>query len=115
VAYGSDVRQAAALVLGCARGHGAVLADPQAEVLFDDFGSDALMLRLQYWLHLGGERNGPTVDSDLRFAIEQALREAGIGIAFPQRDVHLDLAGPVQVAMVALPTPSGPPIAPTSA
>jgi small-conductance mechanosensitive channel len=113
VAYGSDVRHAAALVTTCARAHAAVLSSPAPEVLLNDFGNDALVLRLLYWTHLGGERGGPGIDSDLRFAIEQQLREAGIGIAYPQRDVHLDLAGPVRVALVqtgdAAPTPSSSP------
>jgi len=84
----------------CAREHRSVLPVPAPEVLLHDFGNDALVLRLLYWTRLGGERGGPTVDSDLRFAIEQALRQAGIPIAFPQRDVHLDLAGPVQVQVL---------------
>ena len=100
VAYGCDVRQAAELVATCAREHRSVLPVPAPEVLLHDFGNDALVLRLLYWTRLGGERGGPTVDSDLRFAIEQALRQAGIPIAFPQRDVHLDLAGPVQVQVL---------------
>lgn len=97
VAYGSDIRRASALMLDCAQRHAAVLADPAAEVLFDDFGADALMFRLQYWLRLDGPRPGPGIDSDLRFAVEQALRDAGIAIAFPQRDVHLDTRAPLRV------------------
>jgi len=99
VAYGSDVRKAAQLVTDCARAHASVLTDPPPEVLFDDFGSDALMLRLLYWIRLGGPRGGPTVDSDLRYAIDDALRAAGIAIAFPQRDVHLDVTGPLRVEL----------------
>jgi small-conductance mechanosensitive channel len=97
VAYGSDPRRTSALMLDCAQRHAAVLADPAAEVLFDDFGADALMFRLQYWLRLDGPRPGPGIDSDLRFAIELALRDAGIEIAFPQRDVHLDTRAPLRV------------------
>lgn len=108
VAYGCDVRRAAELVATSAREHRSVLPVPAPEVLLHDFGSDALVLRLLYWTRLGGERGGPTVDSDLRFAIEQALREAGIAIAFPQRDVHLDLAGPVPVQVVGPGQPAAP-------
>ena len=99
VAYGSDVRKAAQLVTDCAVGHASVLPDPPPEVLFDDFGSDALSLRLLYWIRLGGPRGGPTVDSDLRYAIDDALHAAGIDIAFPQRDVHLDVTGPLRVEL----------------
>jgi small-conductance mechanosensitive channel len=99
VAYGSDAREAARLIGACARAHESVLSDPAPDVLFDDFGSDALVLRLRYWIRLDGPRTGPTVDSDLRYAIDDALRAAGIAIAFPQRDVHLEVAGPLRVEL----------------
>jgi len=35
--------------------------------------------------------------SDLRFMIEKRFSEAGIGIAYPQRDIHLTSAQPLQV------------------
>jgi potassium efflux system protein len=99
VAYGSDIGQAAQIVLHCAQGNPHVLPQPPADVLFEDFGSDALVLRLRYWTRLDSPRGGPGVDSDLRFAIHDALKEAGIGIAFPQRDVHLDVPGTLRVEL----------------
>jgi small-conductance mechanosensitive channel len=99
VSYGSNLRQAATLITDCAAAHVAVLKQPAPEVFFEDFGSDSLTLRLQYWTRLGGERAGPSVDSDLRFAISDALQAAGIGIAFPQRDVHLDVPGAIRVEL----------------
>ena len=110
VSYGSDLRLAARLIAECATAHPWVLKAPAPEVLFEDFGSDSLTMRLQYWTRLGGERGGPTVDSDLRFAIADALQAAGIGIAFPQRDVHLDVPGSLRVELAGgapPPTPAG--------
>ena len=75
--YGSDMRRASELVAACARAHPAVLSMPAPEVLFDDFGTDAQILRLHYWVQLGGVQTGPVVDSDLRHAIGDALAEAG--------------------------------------
>ncbi|WP_310387321.1 mechanosensitive ion channel domain-containing protein [Roseateles sp.] len=103
VAYGADVRRAANLVRDCACAHAGVLPEPPPEVLFEDFASDALTLRLLFWFRLGGPSSGPTVDSDLRFAINDALAAAGIAIAFPQRDVHLDMAGPLRVELLSKP------------
>jgi small-conductance mechanosensitive channel len=40
------------------------------------------------------------VASDLRFRIDDLFREAGIVIAFPQRDVHLDSARPIEVRLL---------------
>ncbi len=78
-----------------------MLPEPPAEVLFEEFGANDLTLRLYYWIRLGGTRGGPGVDSDLRLAIADALAAAGIGMAFPQRDVHLDLVKPLQVELLA--------------
>jgi len=97
--YGDDARAAAALVLACAQADPGVLPDPVPEVLFADFGADAQVLRLQYWIRLGGSRVGPQVDSDLRHAIMAAFAERGFVIAFPQRDVHVDVAGPLAVRL----------------
>jgi small-conductance mechanosensitive channel len=106
VAYGSDVSQAAQIILRCAQGNPEVLAQPPADVLFEDFGADSLLLRLRYWTRLDGPRGGPGVDSDLRFAIHDALRDVGISIAFPQRDVHLDVPGSLRVELTAAPAPA---------
>ncbi len=40
------------------------------------------------------------IASDMRFRIDELFREAGIVIAFPQRDVHLDASGPLDVRVV---------------
>ncbi len=98
--YGQSARQASELMRACADEDTAVLAEPEPEVLFADFGPDAQVLRLQYWMRLGGARSGPSVDSDLRHAIAAAFAEAGLVIAFPQRDVHLDGAAPLQVRLL---------------
>jgi len=40
------------------------------------------------------------IKSDLRLRIEHLFKEAGIVIAFPQRDVHLDSQKPIEVRML---------------
>jgi potassium-dependent mechanosensitive channel len=40
------------------------------------------------------------IQSILRYKIDELFRTAGIVIAFPQRDVHLDTQGPVEVRIV---------------
>lgn len=101
VAYGSPVRTVTQLLEEIAGRHGKVLKNPAPEVLFEDFGGDALMFSLYYWLDV---RTGPPsrqVASDLRAMIEGAFAAQGIAIPYAQRDIHLDAATPVPVRIVA--------------
>jgi small-conductance mechanosensitive channel len=41
------------------------------------------------------------VESDVRYRIDHFFRDAGIEIAFPQRDVHVDVPGSLPVRLVA--------------
>jgi len=49
-----------------------------------------------------------TVMTELRTAIHRAFQEAGIAVAFPQRDVHLDTVGPIRIAIEPPAHPSRP-------
>jgi potassium-dependent mechanosensitive channel len=101
VAYGSPVRQVADLLLEVAGRHKLVLHEPAPDVLFTDFGDNALLFALYVWLEVGpGCRSGNMILSDLRFMIDTSFAEHGIEIPFPQRDVHLDLNAPLPVRVV---------------
>jgi small-conductance mechanosensitive channel len=86
VAYGSDPDRVTEILLGVARKHPAVLAHPAPFVIFDRFGDSALNFTLFCW---------SLVDrffiarSELTIAINNAFKEAGIQIPFPQQEVHL--------------------------
>lgn len=100
VAYGTDCRRVRDLLVEVGKRHGQVLPDPAPFVLFEDFGADALLFSLNFWLELHPNIDRLVVQSDLRFMIEAAFADAGISIAFPQRDVHLDTARPLAVRLV---------------
>jgi potassium efflux system protein len=95
IAYGSDVRQAMDLLAEAAREHENVLDDPAPSVIFESFGDNALGLLLRFFVD-SAELRYPTV-SALNEAINDKLNAAGINIAFPQRDVHLDTIKPLRV------------------
>jgi potassium efflux system protein len=40
------------------------------------------------------------IESSIRFRIDGLFREAGIVIAFPQQDVHLDTQGPLELRLI---------------
>jgi potassium efflux system protein len=103
VAYGSPLRRVTDLIRGCAERHGQVLKQPEPQVLLEDFGENALTFALFVWIDLQGNASGPVIASDLRFMIEAALTEAGIAIAFPQRDIHLGTNKPLQVQITRRP------------
>ena len=104
VAYGSPTRQVADLMKAAADEHGLVLKDPAPYVIFEDFGDNALVFALYFWVDLA-KANGMQVQSDLRFMFERRLADAGISIAFPQRDIHLDTARPLQIEVVGTAAP----------
>ncbi|MDX1946755.1 MAG: mechanosensitive ion channel [Pirellulaceae bacterium] len=105
-AYGSPTREIERLLLIAAAEHEDVLKEPVPRVLFMDFGSDALLFELRFWVHLR-DTNKAEVESDLRFRIDDLLADRGIVLAFPQRDVHLNVLRPVEVRLTnPLPTRS---------
>jgi len=99
IAYGSDTRQAEALIVQAAVDHPRILKTPPPEVYFEDFSDNALLMVLIYWVELGGGTVSRRVDSDVRHTIYKSFAEAGIVIPFPQHDVHLDLRQPLPVVL----------------
>jgi len=100
VAYGSPVRAVTQLLEEIAGRHGKVLKQPAPEVLFEDFASDALIFSVYYWLDVGAGSVSRQVASDLRAMIEGSFSAQGIVIAYPQRDVHLDVTAPLPVRIM---------------
>lgn len=110
VAYGSPTRKVADLITQVALAHKHVLQTPAPEVLFEEFGDNALQFTLKFWMHLS-TADGGTVRSELRHAINTAFEQAGIVLAFPQRDVHLDTTKPLEIKVVNPPQTMTPPFA----
>jgi small-conductance mechanosensitive channel len=105
VAYGSPIRDVAKLMQKAADDHGKILKTPEPMVLFSDFGDNALVFELYFWVDLSGALDPRIVSSDIRFIIDRLFAEAGIVMAFPQRDVHIDSARPFEIRMLPRSTP----------
>lgn len=88
VDYAAAPEQVRDLLLQICARHDRVLQSPAPRVLFEDFGSDALIFTLQYWIDYSQTSDGAQIASDLRFMIRQEFAAAGIGIPYPQRVVH---------------------------
>ena len=95
IAYGSDVDKAMALVTEAAQENPRVLEEPLPFTAFEGFGDNTLNLSLRCFIDSIDYRL-PTI-SQLNQAINQKLNAAGIVIAFPQRDLHLDTTRPLEI------------------
>ena len=95
VAYGSDVRKALELVKEAVVEHAMVLKEPEPLVTFDEFGDNSLNITARCFI--GNPKKRRETLSDINLAIDDKFRAAGIVIAFPQRDVHLDTTAPLDV------------------
>jgi small-conductance mechanosensitive channel len=85
-AYGSNPETVIGILTTIARNHPGVLRTPEPVALFRGFGDSSLNFALRCfssftdWLALS---------SDLGIRINEAFREAGIEIPFPQRDIRI--------------------------
>ncbi|WP_332673639.1 mechanosensitive ion channel domain-containing protein [Aromatoleum sp.] len=98
-AYGSTIREVVALIKLGVEHHPRVLKDPAPEIYLQNFGESAFEFRVDVWVDIAVESNWQRVVSDLRVRIDELFREAGIVIAFPQRDIHLDVVQPIKIEM----------------
>jgi small-conductance mechanosensitive channel len=88
VAYGSDVEKVRGALIAAAREHPNALRDPAPSVFLKQFGDSSIDFELVVWSEEMSHRPS-RFKSDLNFAIEKKMREAGIEIPNPQRDLHI--------------------------
>lgn len=100
VVYGSPVREAERLLLDAAVKHADIKKAPVPYVRFSDFGDNALIFDLYFWIDMIDVTERKRISSDIRFNIDALFRKAEIIIAFPQRDVHLDTLKPLDIRIL---------------
>lgn len=98
IAYGSDLQRATEILLAIAREHPLVMEEPKPDVLFVAFGDNAIILQLRVFYDNLEKRW--ELGNALGYEIYRRFNEAGIVIAFPQRDVHLDVTSPIPVRVL---------------
>lgn len=101
VAYGSDCNQVRDIMLKVTNAQQETLNDNGREprVFFQDFGDNALMFEVYFWINSQVEGGLRLVASNIRFELNDAFNEEGVVVAFPQRDVHLD--GTINITQVS--------------
>ncbi|MDX1566331.1 MAG: mechanosensitive ion channel, partial [Longimicrobiales bacterium] len=88
VAYGSDMDRVANTLRGAGHDLEWRLKDRDPIVFLTDFGSSSVNFEMSVWMN--DPWAAPRARSEMHFAIWNALKSAGITIAFPQMDVHFD-------------------------
>jgi len=86
VAYGTDPNQVLAMLRKVAAADKKVFKDPAPLALFRGFGESSLDFELRIFMDPADVLDVP---SAVTVAINEALKEAGIEIPFPQRDLYL--------------------------
>ena len=88
ISYDNDPEQAMALMLEASRASTRVLADPPPATRLLAFGDNGIELEQRVWIN-DPQEGLWAVRSDINLAIWRAFKAAGIGIPYPQRDLHL--------------------------
>jgi small-conductance mechanosensitive channel len=100
VAYGSKPGHVTEILSKAVDSQPDVLDDPPPRVIFEDFGDNALIFDAIFWCNVGGASELRQIRSRIRLKISELFAEENITIAFPQRDVHIDGLGPLQIELV---------------
>ena len=101
VAYGSSTRDTVKALERAVEEHALILKKPESIIVFKDFGDNALVFEVYFWIRLGkGRMVKMQTESNVRFLVEKHLREADIVVAFPQRDVHMDTSKPLDLRII---------------
>lgn len=87
VAYGTDPQKVLDLMLEAAESNERVLDNPKPWAIFLGFGESALDFRIVFWIADADTRL--SIQSEVSVKLNQLIKEAGIEIPFPQRDLHL--------------------------
>lgn len=87
VAYGSDCTAVRHALVEACKDYSGILQEPEPKVFFTGFGDSSLNFSLLVWINQPMRQY--EIISDLNFRIEAVLRQRGISVPFPQRDLHL--------------------------
>lgn len=90
VAYGSPARKVADIILAATMEQEKILKDPLPFVSFEDFGDNALIFEVTFWINSSVEGGLRMMRSNIRFRLDELFTENNIVIAYPQRDIHVD-------------------------
>ena len=96
ISYDSDLKKAVTLAETAAMSIDRVLKIPQPKCRIGKFGDSTVNLELRVWIN--DPKNGfSSVKDAVLLAVWDSFHANGIEIAFPQRDLHIKSAVPLNV------------------
>lgn len=96
IAYGSDTEKARSIIVDVLANNPNVMNDPAPMVSFDQFGESTLNFTIRAFLTRIDDRL--ETRHQLHSEIHRAFKQAGIELAFPQRDLHIRSIDPAVLA-----------------
>ncbi len=93
ISYEADPHQAKEVIERALRQHPNVLSDPEPDVWLKEFADSSVNFHVQYFVDLRSSRRAE-VKSDVLLNIWDVLKEAGIEIPYPKRDVYIKALPP---------------------
>lgn len=92
VSYKSDVHLVKKIILEAARSYALCMSDPPPQCFLQGFGDSSVNFLLHFWIpDVSKGRFLPK--SEVMFTIWDKLKENGVEIPFPQRDLHIKTEG----------------------
>lgn len=88
VHYNSDLDVARQALVEALQEHPRILKQPEPQALLDEFGDSSVNFRVLFWMDDVSYRYFQ-VKSEVMFAVWNKLKEVGIEISYPQRDLHI--------------------------
>jgi small conductance mechanosensitive channel len=97
IGYGDDIAKAMEIAQGVLDAEERILDEPATLIAVDALGDSSVSLMIRGWTQPG---DFFATKLDLTRRIKEAFDDAGVGIPFPQRDLHLIQDGPIRVEQV---------------
>ena len=110
VEYGTPAQDVIDLLVKVAKSNQRVFSDPEPLAFFVNFGDSALEFKLWTWVDVN---YGYSIRSELAVAVQEALKQADIGVPFPQRDLHIISGNKDQIPDLGKGIPLPPNLAPS--
>ncbi len=98
ISYESDPSKAITLCFEAAKEAGRILEEPKPNVLMKGFGDSSVDLEMRVWIN--DPQNGVSnIKSEILLNVWEKFHKHGIGIPYPQRDLHIKSPGALNVVI----------------